>query len=276
MTTSTRQGSEYILRLGIIAAVLAVLLPFVSACASSQENAEKTQLGAQVDTTLMQALQQVSMNSLDDVILPDDISLLKIAGPPVNRNETPTVLYMGADFCPYCAAIRWPLVLALMRFGEFSNLKYTRSSSEHAYPNTVTFSFHGTSYKSDYLTFAGVEFEDREGNRLEKPNNRQIAIYRTFDAKPYTRFPGAIPFLYLDGEYMQAGAPFSPGLLKGLSWKAVAEELKNQKSPLRHTVMGVTNLYTAAICKLTGGLPAQVCTAKAVVSAAARLPDSSL
>ena len=35
-------------------------------------------------------------------------------------NGTPEVLYMGADYCPFCAATRWGLVLALMRFGNFT------------------------------------------------------------------------------------------------------------------------------------------------------------
>lgn len=221
----------------------------------------------------MQTLRQISTNSLDNVTLPDRVSLLKISGPPVNTSKTPTVLYMGADFCPYCATMRWPLVLSLMRFGQFSNLKYMRSASDDVYPNTVTFSFHGTGYKSDYIAFEGVEFEDREGNRLQKPDARQIEIFRKFDTKPYTRHPGSIPFLYLDGAHMQSGAPFSPKILKGLSWKAVAAELKNPKSPVRHTVIGVTNLYTAAICKLTEGQPIQVCHSKAVTSAAEMLPD---
>jgi hypothetical protein len=32
------------------------------------------------------------------------------------------MLYIGAEYCPYCAAERWPLVMALSKFGTFSNL----------------------------------------------------------------------------------------------------------------------------------------------------------
>lgn len=265
------------LRLRFITLFLVALLPFASACSSgSQDKAEKTQPGNEVDKVLMQTLHKVSMSSLDKIILPDSISLLKIAGPPVRDNRKPTVLYMGADYCPYCAAIRWPLVLALTRFGDFTGLKYMRSSADDVYAKTVTFSFHNTRYESDYLTFEGVELQDREGKKLETPDKRQLEIFRTFNAPPYTRYAGAIPFLYMDGEYMQSGSPFSPGLLKGLSWKEVADKLGTRQSAVRQTLLGVTNLYTAAICKLTNGQPEKVCDTKAVNAAAVLLPDEAI
>jgi Domain of unknown function (DUF929) len=40
----------------------------------------------------------------------------------------PEVLYTGAGFCPYCAAVRWPLIVALSRFGTFSGLAPARSA----------------------------------------------------------------------------------------------------------------------------------------------------
>lgn len=273
MTTSTKQGFAHTLRLGMGAVVFAVVLPFLSACSDSQDSARKTQLDTQVDASLMQTLQHVSTDSLRDVILPDQVALQSIPGSPVDNDSTPTVFYMGADYCPYCAAIRWPLALAMMRFGEFSGLKYMRSSSDDVYPDTVTFSFHGADYTSDYVKLAAVEIQDRERNPLEKPNARQIEIFKEFNMKPYVRYPGAIPFLYLDGAYMQSGSPFDPGILKKMSWAEVADALKKSESPVRQTVLGVTNMYTAAICQLTDNKPAEVCNSDAVTAAAARLPD---
>lgn len=276
MTTSTGPIRPHSLRLRILTVLIAVILPLASACSSSQATTMNVELGTQVSESLMQTLHKITRNSLDQSILPDQVSLLRIAGPPVHTGKKPTVLYMGADFCPYCAAIRWPLVLALMRFGHFSNLSYMRSAHDDVYADTVTFSFHGAQYESKYITFEAVELQDREGNRLGTPTRRQIEIFREFDTKPYTRYPGAIPFLYLNGEYMQSGAPFSPGILKGMSWKDVANKLQKTKSPVAQTILGVTNLYTAAICKLTDGQPARVCDSDAVESAAARLPDQTV
>src|SRR5205823_15010475 len=41
----------------------------------------------------------------------------------------PEVLYIGAEYCPFCAAERWSLVYALARFGTFKGLLLSTSSS---------------------------------------------------------------------------------------------------------------------------------------------------
>ena len=72
--------------------------------------------------------------------------LAPVSGPPLTSGGTPEVLYLGADFCPYCAAVRWPLIVALSRFGTFSGLRTTRSgiangADQHEpYPATPTWS----------------------------------------------------------------------------------------------------------------------------------------
>jgi hypothetical protein len=69
-------------------------------------------------------------------------------GFPLTSGNLPIVLYIGAEYCPYCAQQRWPLMLALMRFGNFSGLSYTESSSTDVYANTATFSFRTAAYRA--------------------------------------------------------------------------------------------------------------------------------
>src|SRR5262249_14472461 len=82
---------------------------------------------------------------------------------PLTKDGKPEVLYVGADFCPYCAAARWPLIVALSRFGTFSGLTPARSGvttgsgQAEPYPATPTWTFHGSSYTSPYLAFSPVE-----------------------------------------------------------------------------------------------------------------------
>jgi hypothetical protein len=40
----------------------------------------------------------------------------------------PEVLYIGAEYCPYCGTERWSMIVALSRFGTFRGLKEIRSS----------------------------------------------------------------------------------------------------------------------------------------------------
>jgi hypothetical protein len=49
-----------------------------------------------------------------------------ITGPqPLTADGKPLVLYVGAEYCPFCASQRWAVVVALSRFGTFSNLGLT-------------------------------------------------------------------------------------------------------------------------------------------------------
>ena len=76
----------------------------------------------------------------------------KISGSALTSNGKPEVLYIGAEYCPFCAAERWGMVIALSRFGTFKNLSTTHSSSSDQFPNTATWTFYKSSYTSKYLT----------------------------------------------------------------------------------------------------------------------------
>ncbi len=251
---------------------------FTTAYASSEGgNAAKgggPQLDTPVSAEVMQALKKASQAGLGTDSKPASMPLKSISGPPV-AGIKPGVLYMGADFCPFCASLRWPLVLALLRFGEFTDLKYMRSSAHDTYANTITFSFHSAGYNSPYLVFQAVELADRAGKRLEKPQKHQLNIFKKYDDRPYTSSPGAIPFLYVGGRYLENGAPFSPKLLKDLTWQAAAKQIGNEDSTLSQHVLAVTNLYTAAFCQLTRGNPSRICKAPAVKTAKSHLPGPS-
>jgi thiol-disulfide isomerase/thioredoxin len=80
-----------------------------------------------------------------------------VSGTPLASGGKPEVLYLGAEYCPYCAAQRWAMINALSRFGTFTGLTTTHSSSTDSDPNTPTFTFYGSKYISKYVTFTPVE-----------------------------------------------------------------------------------------------------------------------
>src|SRR5580693_5493602 len=112
----------------------------------------------------------------------------KINGTAIVQNGKPTVLYIGAEYCPYCAATRWEMIIALMRFGNFTGLHYMTSSSDDIYPSAPTFTFYNSSYSSQYLTFISVETETNTGTLLQTPNAWENATYGAYDQ-------GGIPFI---------------------------------------------------------------------------------
>ena len=54
---------------------------------------------------------------------------------PTRAAGKPEILYIGAEYCPYCATERWPLAVALSRFGTFTGLRGIHSSATDVYPS---------------------------------------------------------------------------------------------------------------------------------------------
>jgi Domain of unknown function (DUF929) len=183
----------------------------------------------------------------------------RVTGNPLTGpNGHPEVFYLGAEYCPYCAAERWPMIIALSRFGTFSGLKTTSSSSSDVYPNTPTFTFQGATYTSQYVDFVSVETTDRDRNPLESPTSAQQALVNQYDTS------GSIPFVDFGNRYAFNGAMYLPDVLSGMSWKAVADSLAQPSSSQAKAILGSANLITAAVCKLTGDQPATVCSSSTI------------
>jgi hypothetical protein len=170
-------------------------------------------------------------------------------------------LFIGAEFCPYCAAERWPLIQALSRFGTFTNLKQVSSSSSDVFANTPSFSFYKSTYRSKYLSFTPVEVEDRSGKRLETPSSTEQALW-----EHYTGNPPGYPFIDFDGKYVQTAQSFSPALLAGLTQAKIAAQLNDPSSEVAKAIDGSANVATATICTMTDNQPAGICLAPAITN----------
>ena len=164
----------------------------------------------------------------------------------------PQVLYLGAEYCPYCAAQRWPLVLALSRFGTFTGLGLTESSSTDVYPNTNTFTFLHATYTSPYLAFTSVELYDRADNPLQTPTAAQQQLLQTAGQ-------GGIPFVALGGTTMLRSSGYNPQVLTGLDWTQIAASLTDTSSPVAKAIVGTANRITGQLCDLTHDQPTAVC-----------------
>jgi thiol-disulfide isomerase/thioredoxin len=176
------------------------------------------------------------------------------------RAGRPEVFYYGAEYCPYCAAERWPLVIALSRFGTFSGLETTSSSSTDIYPNTPTFTFRHSSFTSQYIDFQSVETYDRNQNPLQAPTSEQDALFTKYDTSRY------IPFVDFGNRYAFNGAMYLPNVLSSMSWQQVAQALQDPSSAQAKAIIGSANLLTAAICQLTQQQPTAVCSAPDIQS----------
>jgi hypothetical protein len=227
---------------------------------------------------VLQEVTQVPPATLD-AIGADSVASLphRINAPPLTADGRPRILYVGAEYCPFCAAERWPVVAALSRFGSWRGLGATRSAHDDVFPDTATLSFHAAAYTSAFLSFTGVETASnvRQGTTyapLDQLAPADKQIFDRYDAPPYVSGgAGSIPFVILGGKYVISGASFSPGLLAGKDQTAIAAALRDPSSPIARSVDGTANLLTAALCELTGNQPAAVCGSKGVLAAKQRL-----
>jgi thiol-disulfide isomerase/thioredoxin len=182
-----------------------------------------------------------------------------ITGPALTSGGKPEMLYIGAEYCPYCAGTRWAMIVALSRFGTFSGLRTIHSSTTDTPSNIPTWTFYQSRYTSNYLTFTPVETTTNvlQGNSyppLQTPTAQQQQIQQTYDPN------GTIPFISFGNRYMLANAPYDVTLLQGKTWAQIASALKDPSSPVAKAIGGAANYMTAAICKLTGNQPASACT----------------
>ncbi|MGO8946226.1 MAG: DUF929 family protein [Ktedonobacterales bacterium] len=168
----------------------------------------------------------------------------------------PIVLYVGAEYCPYCAAERWAMVIALSRFGSFSNLHIISSAgAPEPYPDTPTFTFYKSSYASPYVDFQPVETEDRSEQPLQTMTAAQSKFFSTYNSS------GSFPFMDFGNQYVLIGASYSNEVLTDQDWYSIAKLLNDPSSPVTQSIVGTANYMTAAICQINGNKPASVCGA---------------
>lgn len=206
---------------------------------------------------------------------PSNVNVLPADTAPVEQDGKPVLLYVGAEYCPYCAVERWPVVVALSRFGTFTGLKSTTSApAPETLPNTPTVTFHGSSYTSDYLVFSSVETQTRDFTPLGTPTAFQQQLFDTYNVDAVTGSSGAIPFVMVGNKYAWAGSQYDTGLLEGKNFDQIVTALQDPSTDIAKGIGGAANYITAMICQLTDGQPADVCSSSVITQAQAALPTA--
>ena len=255
-----RRRNQTFLAGGVIAVVIAVVAVLIGINASG---------GGAKSNTSAAAVTAASLDKLNAAVTLQDMKAAAenytltsvggaypsvISGPPITASGKPELLYLGAEYCPYCATERWPLVLALSKFGTFHNLSTIHSSATDVDPNTATFSFYKSTYTSPYLTFTPVEEQTVDQKPLQKPTTAQVAIQAKYDPNGY------IPFLDFNGKAQFNGAELNAALLGGKSFQQIADSIAGGTSPLASSVIADAGVLVSMICHMTGGQPANVCS----------------
>lgn len=271
---------------GLVVVVVAVLV-IVKVTSSTSASTGSSSFQA-TDPTTVSELTTVPASVFDKVGVTSPVVPVtppqSIKGQPLltgtsNGKTLPEVFYFGAEYCPYCAAQRWPTIIALSRFGTWSGLGNMTSSSSDVDPSTPTFTFLKAKFTSQYLVFKSIEFEtnvfDSATNsytKLQTPTKSQLALFDKYDTSKYIKGisssdDGSIPFMSIGNKFLVSGASYTPATLAGLSRSTIAAGLTTATSPITAAIISSANYLTASFCTLTNNLPSSVCDSSAVVAA---------
>ena len=212
--------------LGVLAAIIVASIIYIGVSDSIKSHSSGVTLNSATGASPAPASVVSDINSVPgstfDTIGKGSVNSLpaSIKASALTENQKPEVFYEGAEFCPYCATERWAMAVALARFGTFSNLKITKSSSTDVYPNTNSLSFYKSTYTSKYVTFTPLELYTNIPSgggytTLQTPTAKEQALTSKYDSS------GGIPFIDLGGKYLVNNATYSPQTITGKSWSQV-------------------------------------------------------
>lgn len=263
-----RQRRNRIYAFSAVVAVVAILAVVVIVAVASGGTGTN-QPRQPVSAAAASQLEKVPLATMTDAVSkvgPANLNYAsKAAGGALTSDGKPELLYVGAEFCPVCAAERWPMTLALMKFGTFHNLAQTRSAQADG--DAGTFSYHGATYDSKYLAFDAQELytNERSGGyykELEKITPRAQQAWAANEGANLT-----FPFVDFGGQAVLRTSQFQPDLISYKDFDYVLGVVGQNDNPLGARIDAAAAVFTKYLCAMTNNQPGDVCSAVAGVSA---------
>ena len=237
----------------VVVALVAVKLTAGPAHLVASESPASAAVVRQVSTVPAAVLASVAPGEAVTSLEP-----VKTSGPPLTIGGKPAIVFVSEESCPFCAAERWPVAVALSHFGTLSHLGTTSSSATDVYPNTATLSFRAVRYQSTELTLRTTELADNADRPLQPQTALDTRLLDAFDVPPYVNSAdqsGAVPFLDIANKYVLAGAQYNPQVLAGLSAAQIASQLTNPSSRVAQAIDGSAQAIITAIDQVLHGKP---------------------
>ena len=194
------------------------------------------------------------------------------------NGRAPTMMYFGAEYCPFCAAERWGMAVALARFGTWSGLDTTASGLQDG--DFSTLSFRDAKLTSRYINFVPIETctnvidPDATGcngyKPLQQPSRSEQAALDKYAGPAFV--PGdtqgiSFPYIDVDNKVLFSGSTYQPTVLTGLSQAQIASGFTDPNNTVTQSIVGTSNYIAASICAATKGAPADVCDSPGVQKA---------
>jgi thiol-disulfide isomerase/thioredoxin len=243
----------------IVAVLVVVKVTGGSGSGSGTADQSSPPAGTPIPAATLAKVASVPMSTLNDAATSGILQTPQtVANPALVANGKPEILYVGAEWCPHCAAERWALYLALSKFGTFTPAP-GRIHSANQDGNVPTLTFYGTTYSSPYLSFVPVEVYTNHpsGNGytpLQTLTPSQLQLWQNANG-------GSFPFVDLGGKQVLTGAQYPFADLQNLTFSAVAAQVGNNSTTIGTNIDASAAQLVKTICgSLTHGQPASVCS----------------
>lgn len=265
-----RQAAQRRNRLYAIAAVVvvvAIVAVVVIFSVSSSGGSKPRQPAPAAAVTQMENVPIATMVAAVTKVNPQNLNYANpAAGGTLTSAGKPEVLFIGAEFCPICAAERWPMTLALMKFGKFTNLQQTHSAVSDG--NAGTWSYYGSTYSSPYLTFDPQEVytNQRAGNGYKQLQTPTTQAQKVWSANQGSN--ESFPFIDLGGTATIQSAQFNPQLIYYQKFDYILGAVGDNTSNIGAQIDASAAVFVKYLCNMTHNQgPPGVCSAVAGVQA---------
>ncbi len=171
--------------------------------------------------------------------------------PPLTDEGKPEVFFFGSEGCPFCGVDRWSLAAALARFGKFSALAPTVSSTRDIFPATHTVTFYRSKYKSSHVAFAPLEAATTFWTLLQEPTASELELLEALHVEDYS-------FTDFANEWETQNYA-NPGVIAGMSWQAIATTMAEPSSLPGQEIDFAAEIGIAQICDVDHEQPIGVC-----------------
>jgi hypothetical protein len=269
---NAKKRNRRIILISVAAVIVVASVAFALLISSTFNSPLSSYIYKPIPSSLYQQITGVSDSTLSAVGSPSSVTgPSSVAGTPLTSNGKPEVLYIGGDYCPYCAVERWALILALSHFGNFTGIQYMLSSATDINANTPTFTFSSPSfnYTSQYVSFVPVE----EYNRTSETTVWHALT--TTEQSVFSKYgSGGFPFIDLGNQYVINGVQTTIDL-SGQNWTQIASQLSNSSSSVAQGIDGAANKIITAVCKIDGSVPSSVCSQSFATVTLAYVPGGS-
>lgn len=257
-----RSRTYALLSVGVVVVVVAVLV--IVAVSSNSNGGAPRQPATASDAA---ALENIPLSTLTAAA--SKVTQLNSANSATGGTLTvggkPELLFIGAEFCPICAAERWPMTIALMKFGTFTNLKMTHSAVADG--NAGTISYFGSTYTSPYLVFSPHELYT---NQPTSTYYKALETLPKADQTVWTANEGSnvsFPFIDFGGKEVLETSQFNPSSIYYHSFSSVLGAVGSNDNTIGASVDASAAVFVKYLCGLTNGQPGSVCSAVAKVTA---------